>query len=56
MLRDPGAAPAVVVAPLVGIHVEGAVVQRLDGEVLDKVDAFVAAVGVAAVAAGVAGG
>ena len=56
MLRDPGAAPAVVVAPTVGVHVEGAVIEGLDGEVLDEVHAFVAAVGVAAVAAGVAGG
>ena len=56
MLRDPGAAPAVVVAPAVGVHVKRAVVERLDGEVLDEVHAFVAAVGVAAVAAAVAGG
>ena len=54
VLRDPGAAPGVVVPPRVRVHVEGAVVDRLDGEVLDEVDAFVAAVRVGAVAAGVA--
>ena len=51
VLRDPGAAPGVVVAPLVRVEVEGAVVDGGNGEVFDEIHAFVAAVGVATVAA-----
>ncbi len=50
VLRDPVVDPGVVVAPLVRVGVEGAVVERGDGEVLAEVDAFVAGVGVGAVA------
>ena len=52
VLHDPLVAPGVVVAPRLGIEVEGAVVEGRDGEVLDKVDAFVARVGVGSVAYG----
>ena len=41
MLQDPFVAPGVVVAPLVGVQVEGAIVKSLDGEVLDEVNTFV---------------
>ncbi len=52
MLHYPVVDPGVVVAPLVRVGVEGAVVERGDGEVLGEVDAFVAGVGVRAVAEG----
>lgn len=42
MLGDPLVDPGIVVAPLVRVGVEGAVVERGDGEVLREVDAFVA--------------
>lgn len=56
VLRDPRVHPVVAVAPLLRVGVEGAVVDTGDGQVLDKVDAFVSAVGVAAVAAAVGAG
>ena len=40
VLQDPFITPAVVVAPLVGVEVESAVVDGRDGEVLDKVNAL----------------
>ena len=49
VLRDPLAAPGVVVAPRRRVEVEGAVVEGRDGQVLGEVDAFVARVGVGAV-------
>ena len=49
MLRDPGIAPRVIVAPEVGIEVESAVIDCGDGEVLLEVNTFVARVSVAAV-------
>ena len=52
VLHQPLVAPGVVVPPLVWVHVEGAVVERLDAQVLGEVDAFGAAVGVGAVPAG----
>lgn len=56
VLCDPRGAPGVVVAPLVGVEVEGTVVDGGDGEVLLEVHALVARVGVAAVAVGKVGG
>lgn len=50
VLDDPGAAPGLVVAPAVGVEVESAVVECLDAQVLDEVDALGARVGVRAVA------
>ena len=41
MLHDPFVTPAVVVAPLIGVKVESAVVQGRDGQVLDKVNALI---------------
>lgn len=55
MLRDPRVAPRVVVAPLVGVQVDGAVVDGGDGQVLLEVDAFVAGVGVALLVVGQVG-
>lgn len=52
VLRYPFVDPGVVVAPLVRVGVEGAVVERGDGEVFGEVDAFVAGVGVGAVVEG----
>lgn len=52
MLRYPFVDPGVVVAPLVWVGVEGAVVERADGEVFGEVDTFVAGVGVGAIAVG----
>ena len=40
MLQDPFIAPAVVVAPLIRVEVESAVIYGRDGEVLDKVNAL----------------
>lgn len=56
MLCDPCVAPGVVVAPLIRVHMEGAIVDRLDGEVFLKVDAFVTGVGVAVFEVGEVGG
>ena len=40
MLQNPFITPAVVVAPLIGVEVESAVVYGRDGEVLGKVNAL----------------
>ena len=56
VLRYLGTAPGVVVAPLIRVYVEGAVVDGFDGEVLDEIDAFIAAVGVRTVSTNVAWG
>ena len=50
VLRDPFTAPGIVVTPLVRVEMEGPVVDGGDSEVLDEIDAFVAAIGVGAVA------
>lgn len=47
VLGNPGVAPGVVVAPVLRVHVEGAVIERFDGEVGLEIHAFVAGVGVA---------
>ena len=52
VLLDPFVAPGIVVPPLAGVKVEGSVVEHGNGEVLDEVDAFVAAVSVGTVALG----
>ena len=52
VLHDPLVAPGLVVAPRIRVEVEGAVVERRDGEVLDKVHPFVPGVGVRAVTHG----
>ena len=46
VLLDPFVAPGIIVPPLAGIQMESSVVERRDGEVLDEVDAFVAAISV----------
>ena len=50
VLLDPFVAPGIIVAPLAGIQMESSVVERRDGEVLDEIDAFVAAISVGPVA------
>ena len=51
MVLDPRIAPAIVVAPLVRVEVEGAVVEGRDRHVLGEVDTFGAGIRVRAVAA-----
>ena len=52
VLLDPRVAPRLVVPPRVGIQVEGAVIERVDAQVLLEIDAFRARVRVGAIAAG----
>lgn len=52
VLLDPFVAPGIVVPPLAGIQMESSVVERGNGEVLDKVDSLVAAVRIRAIALG----
>lgn len=47
MLLDPGVAPGIVVAPLIGIKMHGAKVESGNGEVFLEIDALVAGVAVA---------
>ena len=49
VLRDPLITPGVIVAPLIGIQVEGAIIEGRDGEVLGKIDTFIATVCVGAI-------
>lgn len=56
MLRDPCVTPGVVVSPLIWVHVDGAVVDGLDGEVFLEVNAFVARVRVGLFIVGDVGG
>ena len=46
MLLDPFAAPGVVVSPGVGIEMEDAIIESLNFQVSDEIDAFCATVGI----------
>lgn len=50
VLNDPLVAPGVVVAPLIGVQVESAVVESGDGEILHEINAFVAGIRVGSIA------